>query len=378
MTTPQGAVIHDGGAAWRIQELDGVALTLTDQERDDLAGVAAAVVGRHLHRDERWHLDSADLMLDCDLAMRREGPIDIVRALAAFRHEGNEDGALLLRNLPIDNPLPATPEGGNHDDDWLSIGVSTVVQLMVMNVLGDVISYADEKDGRIIQDVVPLPGAEQRQENSGSCLLELHTEDGFHPERPRFISLLGLRPDREQQAWTVASGIRRALRRLDGGTRATLARPIYRIRLASSFVGGRTDLWSAPMAVLQGGPTDPDLCVDFHALTTDDPAGARALGLLRRALLEGLHGHVLDAGDLLVVDNDKAVHGRTAFTPHHDGADRWLRRCFAVGDLRRSAHRRMPWSRVHDRIVPDAFPQNVLALPDRDPRVAALTQEVSA
>jgi len=42
---------------------------------------------------------------------------------------------------------------------------------------------------------------------------------------------------------------------------------------------------------------------------------------------------VLDDGDLLVIDNDRAVHGRTAFTPRYDGTDRWLRRALVVTSL---------------------------------------------
>jgi alpha-ketoglutarate-dependent taurine dioxygenase len=45
----------------------------------------------------------------------------------------------------------------------------------------------------------------------------------------------------------------------------------------------------------------------------------------------------LEAGDLLIVDNAVAVHGRTPFTARFDGADRWLQRTFVVGDLAPSA-----------------------------------------
>lgn len=45
---------------------------------------------------------------------------------------------------------------------------------------------------------------------------------------------------------------------------------------------------------------------------------------------------VLEAGDLLVIDNAVAVHGRTPFTPRFDGTDRWLQRTFVVSDLRSS------------------------------------------
>ncbi|HEY5875714.1 MAG TPA: TauD/TfdA family dioxygenase, partial [Ilumatobacteraceae bacterium] len=45
----------------------------------------------------------------------------------------------------------------------------------------------------------------------------------------------------------------------------------------------------------------------------------------------------LEPGDLLVVDNSVAVHGRSPFTPRFDGTDRWLQRTFVVSDLAPSA-----------------------------------------
>jgi L-asparagine oxygenase len=219
-----------------------------------------------------------------------------------------------------------------------------------MSVLGDVISYADEKAGRLVQDIAPVPGAEQRQENTGSTLLELHTEDGFHPNKPDFLSLFCLRSDHERVAYTVASSVRAALPQLSEEDRAALRRPWYRIRLASSFTGGEV-AWSAPSPVLTGAEDDPELCVDFHASEPLNPAARHALEALRTVMTAGLVGVVLEPGDLLVVDNRAAVHGRTGFRPRYDGEDRWLRRCFAVADIRRSLPLRRPDSRVHQPLV---------------------------
>jgi L-asparagine oxygenase len=341
------SVTDADGRSWPIRPAADAALMLGDDERECLRGVSLDLAARHADRPAGLHLDDADLMVDIKLRMLRGGPERLLQALTEFRYRSNSDGALLVRNLPIDDPLPLTPHGGNFDDDWQRLRVSSMIQLAVMNILGDIISYADEKAGRIIQDVVPMPGAEERQENSGSCFLELHTEDGFHPQRPRFISLLGLRPDPEHTALTMASGIGRSLAALDGGTRTVLSKPLFRIRLASSFVGDREDLYAGPVPVLSGSAADPDLCVDFHAMVSDDPEGRRALETLRRAMMTHLVGHVLEPGDLLIVDNDKAVHGRTGFTARYDGRDRWLRRTFAVPDLRRSTADRLPSSHVH-------------------------------
>ena len=50
---------------------------------------------------------------------------------------------------------------------------------------------------------------------------------------------------------------------------------------------------------------------------------------------------VLEPGDLLVVDNAVAVHGRSPFRARFDGTDRWLQRSFVVGDLAPSAGERI-------------------------------------
>jgi L-asparagine oxygenase len=214
-------------------------------------------------------------------------------------------------------------------------------------VLGDVIAYADEKNGHIIQDVCPVPGAEQLQENTGSCLLELHSEDGFHPNKPHFLALYCLRADHDRRALTVACGIRAALPALETHDVVALRQPWFRIRVSSSFTGRAGVNYSAPMPVLSGSTADPDLCVDFHAMEAITPEGADALAALRCSMLGSLVGAVLEPGDMLIVDNRKAVHGRTDFRPRYDSQDRWLRRCFAVTDIRASDWARPPSSRVH-------------------------------
>jgi hypothetical protein len=59
------------------------------------------------------------------------------------------------------------------------------------------------------------------------------------------------------------------------------------------------------------------------------------------AIREVEGGVVLEAGDLLVVDNNVSVHGRSPYEPRFDGTDRWLQRTFVVSDLAPSASDRV-------------------------------------
>jgi L-asparagine oxygenase len=280
------------------------------------------------------------------VAARRISP-DLIARLASFRVSGTRSGILLVRGLPVEQPVPPTPTDGAYAGPWTELAVSTLTQLMLMSLLGGVISYADEKSGRLVQDVCPVPGAEDRQENTGSGILELHTEDGFHPHKPDFLSLYCLRQDHDRTALTVAGGIREVLPLLPDDYVEALREPIYRIRLSSSFAGDGPARYSARLPVLSGPVDDPDMCVDFHAMEPLDERGTRAFGSLREKLMRALIGVALQPGDLLIVDNRLAAHGRTGFSPRYDGTDRWLRRCFAVSDIRASRGMRYATSRVH-------------------------------
>jgi L-asparagine oxygenase len=72
----------------------------------------------------------------------------------------------------------------------------------------------------------------------------------------------------------------------------------------------------------------------------------------------------LAAGDLLVIDNRRAVHGRTAFSPRYDGRDRWLKRAYLVADLAASAADRRPG----ERIIRTRFPAGDARFPGQPRR----------
>jgi L-asparagine oxygenase len=337
-----GTSVESDGQTWSVAEPEAV-LTLDPATAAELAEAARRLAAEDADKDD---IDDYDLLVRAEVSLRRASP-ELIAALVRFRLTGTRDGAMLLRGLPLDDPLPPTPASGEFRGSWRELTLCTCTQLMVMSVLGDVISYADEKSGRLIQDVCPIRGAEARQENNGSCLLELHTEDGFHPSMPHFISLLTLRADHGAEAVTAAAGIRAILPALDPDHVRALREPWYRMRLASSFVGSERAVYSEAMPVLKGSEGDPDLCVDFHASEPINDEARAALDELRRAILGALVGTRLRPGDMLIVDNRKAVHGRTGFTPRYDGRDRWLRRCFAVADIRASHRLLFPASRVH-------------------------------
>lgn len=93
-----------------------------------------------------------------------------------------------------------------------------------------------------------------------------------------------------------------------------------------------------PTAVLFGDPRSPYGRLDpyFMDLGGIAPAAVQAFEELVKDIDDRLIGVVLSPGDVLFVDNYKAVHGRKPYTARYDGADRWLRRINIARDLRKS------------------------------------------
>lgn len=262
-------------------------------------------------------------------------PAAVHDALVDLADRAPDAGAILLRGLPVGAvpPTPLRPGAATKDR------ISEFVLLSVARRLGHPIGYAPEHGGRIVQDLSPTPDAVTRQTSTSSGVeLAFHTETAFHPHRPRYLLLLCLRGDPE--ARTTLCSVRAAVRRLTLGQVAVLREARFRTGVDESFVGGRSSALGHPVAVLGGTDDAPTLTFDADLMVGDDAEAQAALDALAEAVAVTRIGVTLSTGDLLVVDNLVAVHGRSPFTARFDGTDRWLQRAFVVPDLAPSAEDR--------------------------------------
>lgn len=111
----------------------------------------------------------------------------------------------------------------------------------------------------------------------------------------------------------------------------------FRTAVDESYLHGRRNVLGEPIAVLSGRRARPAMVFDADLMVGTDAEADAALGVLAEAVAALHTSVVLEAGDLLVVDNTAAVHGRSPFAPRFDGTDRWLQRTFVVPDLAASA-----------------------------------------
>lgn len=263
-------------------------------------------------------------------------PLGLRDRVKQFRTSAQPSGSLLLRGLPI-GELPLTPP-----EPTAPTNKSTATELLLLSVatlLGDPVGYQPEHGGDVVQNIVPVRASSACQTSTSSKVnLMFHTEAAFHPHRPKYLLLLCLRGD--PKARTTVASVHAALPHLDPSVIKVLFEPRFRCAVDESYLHGRSNALGAPIAVLSGTPINPSMVFDEDLMVGIDDEADLALHLLGEALSAHHDGVVLESGDLVIIDNDMVVHGRSPFTPRFDGTDRWLQRAFVVTDVAASAGER--------------------------------------
>jgi len=273
-------------------------------------------------------------------AVRRAGrklPAEIYDAVKNFADNPPASGGMLLKGLPI-GELPDTPTSP-RERAVKSLDTELLL-CAVARLLGQPVGYAPELSGQLVQDLVPVQADRYKQVSTSSgSTLDWHTEAAFHPYKPRYLLLLCLRGNPE--ARTTLASIRLLLPYLEPAVVDTLRRPLFTTRADESYVGGRPTKKSLPQAIITGPRGAEQLCFDADLMEGVNEEARAALEALLLAVRAHQDSVCLESGDLLIVDNNLAVHGRSPFTPKYDGKDRWLQRTFVVSDLSLSATDRM-------------------------------------
>jgi L-asparagine oxygenase len=280
------------------------------------------------------HLDE-DLVRLAALGAR-DLPFAVDDAIVQFASESHRCGALLIRDAPIGDlpPTPATPESPVDKDLATELTLLTVARR-----LGQPVGYVPEHGGRIVQNIVPTQSdADQQTSTSSRSNLMFHTETAFHPFRPRYLLLLCLRGD--PAAHTTLVSVHELLDRLPDDIVETMFQPRFRTAVDASFLGGRSNELGTARPLITGTRDEPTFIFDADLTVAIDTEADDVLAHVRDLIEEIKTSVVLEPGDLLVVDNNIAVHGRSPFTARFDGFDRWLQRSFVITDLAPSAGQR--------------------------------------
>ncbi|GAA3021850.1 clavaminate synthase family protein [Streptosporangium longisporum] len=277
-------------------------------------------------------------------------PAGLRRFLLSYRRSERAAGCL-VHGFPVDDALLGpTPDHWREAIRGDTARDQEIWLALCGMALGDPFGWETLQEGRIIQNILPIQGEEQRQSGYGSeSLLEFHTEDGFHPNRCDYLLLFGLRnPDRVP---TIIASVRDI--RLSEHDRNVLAEERFHIlpdtehirQLEEHFPGHpaleklyRMVRRPVPTAVLSGDRLNPYLRIDrpFMDVRSGDTEAAAALDRLMAELQRVQQDIAVGPGSLLIVDNYRAVHGRRPFSARYDGTDRWLKKLTVSRNLRRN------------------------------------------
>jgi L-asparagine oxygenase len=269
-------------------------------------------------------------------------PERIQQALKSFIEKGSKKGFLLLDTWTIeDSPLPPTPK-----DNTEKTGEQTLlarIQAIIIGAIGDMIAYEAEGYGRLFQDIVPNQHMSEQQTSLGSGKeLEIHTEQAFSQLRPDVLSLACLRGD--SMAVTYVLPVSLVVEHLNERERELLWQPLWKTGVDLSFKIGAHEFLEGdirgPMAILSGSREDPKLCFDQDLMFGLTEEAHSIVGKIVGIYYSYRYGHCLQPGQILLVDNRRAVHGRSPFFPRYDGYDRFLVRCFGVLDFEKSRYAR--------------------------------------
>ena len=261
-------------------------------------------------------------------------PEQVRAALLNFSDVGSDTGILVVRGLIVDPDLIDTPL-----DNTSGISAKTVFakeMAVLAHLLGSMVAYEAEGNGHLIQDMVPNPKLATTQQSQGSKVeLEAHTEQCFSAFKPDYVILGALRGDPE--AYTYAFSGRKIIELMSEEEVAMLRRPLWATTIDESFQPyiPNPDAIRGPFAILNGPDDDPYVLIDQDLMHGITAAAQELLQKVVKVYLEHRDGHNLQAGDLLMLDNLRAMHGRSMYTPRFDGKDRFIARGFVVRDRRR-------------------------------------------
>ncbi|PSK92348.1 alpha-ketoglutarate-dependent taurine dioxygenase [Murinocardiopsis flavida] len=234
----------------------------------------------------------------------------------------------------------STPEHWKDDQNADAAAIDMAIMLAA-SAMGDVFGWAEQQDGRLVHNILPIRGQETLQVGAGSVEpLARHTEDAFHPGRPHILMLVCMR--NPESVGTSVASVRRT--GLTDAEYAQLERPLVAITPDDSYGAPNTahrwlDREARGVATVWWADDGPCLRYDpvYSRVLTDDPAFLDAYAALGTRLVECEAELPLTPGDIVLVDNDVAVHSRRSFRPSYDGTDRWLKRTIIRLDRPRPA-----------------------------------------
>jgi L-asparagine oxygenase len=262
----------------------------------------------------------------------------IQKQLIHFKND-NFAPFILIKGIILDETqIPPTPVSNNA-----KIGENTFlskIQALLLSVIGEMIAYEAEGYGRLFQDIIPLERYKGTQTSLGSTELEIHTEQAFSKLKPDILSLACLKGD--LNAFTYILPIQSIIDSISFQDYCFLRKPLWNTGVDLSFKLNGTEFIEGdirgPMSILNGSVISPELIFDQDLMRGTTPESEEMIQNIIDIYYEKRISYNLVQGDILFINNNKAVHGRSSFSPNYDENDRFIIRCFGTYDYKKSEY----------------------------------------
>lgn len=242
-----------------------------------------------------------------------------------------------------------------------SIGEKTVlskIQAILTSYISELIAYEGESSGKLFQDIVPIQNMSTEQSSvSSKNELEIHTEQAFSKLKPDILTLACLRS--ANSAFTYILPVKYILKNITPEEHDLLMQPLWYFGIDYSFKVNNNDF-------IDGNTRGP---FPILSVNNDINDNNKAYLLFDQNLITGITDeaneiikktvniyytyrlqYCLESGDILLINNNIAVHGRSPFIANYDGNDRFLIRCFGTFDLTKSLYARTNNNRIVNAI----------------------------
>jgi len=274
-------------------------------------------------------------------------PERIKNGLINFAKYGSKNGFLYINTGLLCNESK-TPLGNNE-----KIGETTIlakIQSILIHTISEMIAYEAEGYGRLFQDIIPIQSMATKQTSVSSNIeLEIHTEQAFSKLKPDILSLCCIRGD--PNALTYILPVQFILDNLSHDEIALLREPLWLTGVDLSFkINGNEFIDGdirGPMPILRGDlETDPILVFDQDLMKGTTAESNNMIKKIVDIYYKYRMKHNMQPGDIIFIDNRRAVHGRSPFSPKYDGYDRFLVRAFSTYNYEYSEYARSNNGRV--------------------------------
>jgi L-asparagine oxygenase len=238
------------------------------------------------------------------------------------------------------------------DVNTYAIGSTTLlacIQSLFISIIGEMISYEAEGGGSLFQDIVPVKNMGTIQTSYSSDIeLEIHTEQAFSKIRPDILSLACIRGD--ENAFTYILPVQKIIDNISDEEYELLCKPLWKTGVDLSFkINGHEFIEGdirGPFPIISGSKENPTLIFDQDLMVGITEESNKIIKKIVDIYYKNRIRYNLKSGEIILIDNRRAVHGRSSFKPKYDGYDRFLIRCFGIIDYESTNYARPDGGRM--------------------------------